>query len=153
MSLQQDIRTHMVKAMKEKDALRLSVLRGLMTAFTNELTATKRTPQDELADDEVLAVIRRSLKQRKDAAEQYRGGGRKDLAEKEEQEAEVLLTYLPAQMDADAIRTVVEAKVQALGVAGPSDKGKLMGAVMGELKDKADGQMVRDVVNDVLAKL
>jgi uncharacterized protein YqeY len=143
----------MVKAMKEKDALRLSVVRGLMTAFTNELTATKRTPQDQLDDDEVLAVIRRSLKQRKDAAEQYRSGGRNDLAEKEELEAKVLAEYLPAQMDADAIRVVVEAKVKALGVSGPADKGKLMGAVMGELKDKADGQVVRDVVEDALAKL
>ena len=143
----------MVIAMKEKDALRLSVLRGLMTAFTNELTATKRTPQDALTDDEVLTVIRRSVKQRKDAAEQYRGGGRTDLAEQEESEAAVLMEYLPAQMGEDAIRAVVEAKVAALGVTGPADKGKLMGAVMGELKDKADGQMVRDIVDEVLAKL
>ena len=143
----------MVKAMKEKDALRLSVLRGLMTAFTNELTATKRTPQDALTDDEALAVIRRSVKQRKDAAEQYRGGGRNDLAEKEESEAAVLMEYLPAQMGEDAIRAVVEAKVAALGVTGPADKGKLMGAVMAELKDKADGQAVRNIVDEVLAKL
>ena len=143
----------MVAAMKEKDALRLSVLRGLMTAFTNELTATKRTPQDALSDDEALAVIRRSVKQRKDAAEQYRGGGRADLAEQEESEAAVLMEYLPAQMGEDAIRAVVEAKVAALGVAGPADKGKLMGAVMAELKDKADGQTVRAVVEEVLAAL
>ncbi len=139
--------------MKEKDALRLSVLRGLMTAFTNELTATKRTPQDALSDDEALAVIRRSVKQRKDAAEQYRGGGRADLAEQEESEAAVLMEYLPAQMGEDAIRAVVEAKVAALGVTGPADKGKLMGAVMAELKDKADGQTVRAVVEEVLAAL
>ncbi len=143
----------MVAAMKEKDALRLSVLRGLMTAFTNELTATKRTPQDALSDDEALAVIRRSVKQRKDAAEQYRGGGRADLAEQEESEAAVLMEYLPAQMGEDAIRAVVEAKVAALGVTGPADKGKLMGAVMAELKDKADGQTVRAVVEEVLAAL
>jgi len=146
MSLQGQIRTDMVAAMKAKESVRLSVLRGLITNCTNELTATKRTPQDVLLDDEVLAVIRRALKQRRDAAEQYRAGGREELAVREDDEAAILEVYLPTQMSEGEIAAVVTAKTQELGVTDRSGMGKLMGAVMGELKGKADGTLVKAVV-------
>jgi uncharacterized protein YqeY len=150
MSLQEDIRTQMVAAMKAKEAEKLSVLRGLMSLFTQELTTTKRTPQDTLSDDEVLALIKRSVKQRKDAAEQFRNGGRPELAEKEGSEATVLEAYLPAQVGEEEIERVVRAKVAALGVTDKSGMGKLMGAVMAELKGNADGTVVKNVVERIL---
>jgi len=149
--LQEQIRTELKDAMKAKEEPRLTVLRSLLSAFTQELTNTKRTPQDTLSDDEVLNVIRRSLKQRKDAAEQFRKGGREELAENEEKEAEILQTYLPAQMSIEDIEKVVATKKEALGVTDKSDMGKLMGAVMQELKGKADGGDVKTAVESALS--
>jgi uncharacterized protein YqeY len=151
MTMQETIRADMVAAMKAKEEIRLRVLRGLITSFTNELTATKRTPQDSLEDDEVIGLIRRALKQRKEAAAQYRDGGRSDLAENEEEEASVLEAYLPQMMSKEEIADVVAKKKEALGVTDKRDMGKLMGAVMGELKGKADGGDVKDVVAEALS--
>jgi len=147
MTMQEQIRADMVASMKAKEEVRLRVLRSLITAFTNELTATKRTPHDSLEDEEVLTVIRRALKQRREAAQQYRDGSREDLATNEEEEAAVLEVYLPQMMSKEEIEAVVAKKKEEMGVTNKSDMGKLMGAVMGELKGKADGGDVKDVVN------
>jgi uncharacterized protein YqeY len=149
--LQEDIKKEMVEAMKAKDEIRLRVLRGLVTLFTQELTATKRTPQDTLSDDEVLTLVRRALKQRNEAAEQFVNGGRDDLAENEKKEAEVLRKYLPAMLSDDEVEKVVDAKINEMGVFEKKDMGKLIGAVMGELKGKADGSVVRKIIENKLA--
>lgn len=151
MSLQQTIRTDMVAAMKAKEEMRLSVLRGLITLCTQELTATRRTPQDTLSDDEVLTLIRRSVKQRKDAAAQFTAGGRTDLAENEQAEAKILETYLPAMLSAEKINEVVHEKAQALGITDKTGMGKLIGAVMAELKGQADGSLVKAAVEQELS--
>lgn len=150
MTLQEQVRVDMVSAMKAKDETRLMVLRGLLTLFTNELTATKRTPQDKLSDDEVLGLIRRALKQRKEAAEQYRVGGRPELAEKEESEGRVLEAYLPQMMREDEIAAIIDAKIAALEVNDKSGMGKLIGAVMSECKGRADGAVVKELVGKKL---
>src|SRR3989339_134292 len=146
MTLQQTVRKDMVEAMKAKEEVRLRVLRSLLTLFTLELTATKRTPQDALTDEEVLGLIRRSVKQRVEAAQQFRAGKREDLAENEEAEARVLEAYLPAMMSKEAIEKVVSAKMQEMKIVDKSSMGRLMGAVMLELKGKADGKDVKEVV-------
>ena len=146
--LQDKIRSDLKDAMKAKDTVRMTVLRSLITACVNELTATKRTPQDTLTDEEVLAVMRRALKQRREAAEQFSTGNRPELADNEEKEAEVIETYLPQMMSREEIATVVAAKKEALGVTDKSGMGKLIGAVMGELKGKADGGDVKAVVEE-----
>jgi len=150
MTLQDKIRADMVIAMKAKDETRLSVLRGLLTMFMQELTSTKRTPQDTLTDEEVLAVIRRAQKQRKDAAEQFRAGGRPELAQAEEAEELILAEYLPSLMSAEDIEALVRAKATALGVSDKSSMGKLIGAVMAECKGRADGGVVKAMVEKTL---
>ncbi len=150
--LHQEIKSQIITAMKAKDALRLSVLRGVLAAFTNELVATKRTPQQELADDEAVAVIRRLAKQRTESIEQFRKGGREELAEKETAERTILETFLPAQMSNEEIEKVVREKKEAFGSADASQAGKLVGAVMQELKGHADGNTVKEVVTRVLAE-
>jgi len=150
MSLQETIRTDMVSAMKAREELKLSVLRGLLTLFTNELTATKRTPQDKLTDDEVLTLIRRALKQRKEAGDQFRAGGRPELAEKEDAEGAILSAYLPQMMSREEVEAVVKAKIEALGAVDKSGLGKLIGSVMGELKGRADGAMVKEIVESLI---
>ena len=95
MSLHQTIKDGIKDAMKAKDAVRLSVMRGLTSAFTNELVNLKRTPQDALSDDEALAVVKRAIKQRKDSIEQYIKGNRPELAEPAATQANAWLLTFP----------------------------------------------------------
>lgn len=145
MSLQTDIRAQMVEAMKAKDTLRLSVIRGLISSFTNELVAKKKLPTDELPDEDALSVISRAVKQRKDSIEQFEKGGRADLADAEKAELAILQTYLPQQMSRDEIFVYVKDKASQ-----GFDKEKVnqfMGMVMKELKGKADGTVVKEAVD------
>ena len=149
MALHEDIKGELKEAMKAKEATRLSVVRGMLTAFTNELVATNRTPQDILKDDEVLDVIKRLAKQRKESIVQYEAAGRQELAEPEKEELAILEAYLPSLMSQDEIRPVAEAKKAELGVEDKSKLGVLNGAVMKELGGKADGGDVKSVVESL----
>ncbi len=151
MSLHEQIKGQIKEAMMAKDAVRLTTLRGLVSAFTNELVATQRKPQDFLNDEEVLAVIRRNVKQRKDSIEQFTSGGRPDLAESEQAELLVLEKFLPQMMSREDIKAVVEAKKAELGIDDKSKQGLLMKAVMTELKGKADGSDVKSVVEGLFS--
>ena len=157
MSLHQTIKDQIKEAMREKDAVRLGVVRGLVTGFMNELVATRRTPQEELTDEEALNVIRRAVKQRKDSIEQFTKGGRPELAESEQVELVVLEKYLPAQMSREEVMKIAQAKMAELGIdpkadagASKSKTGMFMGALMKELKGKADGDVVKSVVDELL---
>ena len=150
MSLHQQIKEQIKEAMKARDTVRLGVVRGLIAAFTNELVSLKRTPQDELSDEEVLNVIRRGVKQRKDSTEQFEKGGRRDLAESEKAELAILETYLPAQMSKGEVMAVAKAKMAELGVSDKNSAGKLIGTLMKDLKGRADGNLVKEIVNDLL---
>lgn len=151
MSLQNDLKAQLKEAMMAKDTVKLTVIRGLMSAMTNELVATNRTPQSELADDEVLALIRRGVKQRKDSIEQFNAGGRPELAESEQAELAILETWLPQMMSKDEIRPLAEAKKAELGIDDKSKLGMLTGALMKDLKGKADGSDVKEVVESLFA--
>ncbi len=147
--IHQDIQTQIPAAMKARDEVRLLTLRGLVSAFTNELVALKRKPTETLSDDEALAVIRRQVKQRKDSIEQFTAGNRLDLAAKEEAELKILEAFLPAMMGKDEIRKIAEAKKAELGVTDKSKMGIFMGAVMKDLKGKADGADVKEVIESL----
>jgi uncharacterized protein YqeY len=147
--IQDNIKASIKEAMKAKESLKLEVLRSIQAAFTNELVATKRTPHDEISDEEALAVITRLAKQRKDSIEQYTQGGRADLAESEQAELEILQEYLPDMMDEDEIMKIVQAKKTELGVEDKSKMGMLIGALMKELKGKADGGDVKRIVESL----
>ena len=144
--LHQQIKDEIKKAMMAKEALRLETMRGLSAAFTNELVATKRTPQEMLTDEEALKVIKRAANQRKDSIEQFEKGGRPELAEKEKAELAIIETFLPQMMSKDEIRKIAEAKKAELGATDKSKMGMFMGALMKELKGKADGTDVKEVV-------
>ncbi|PIR44892.1 MAG: glutamyl-tRNA amidotransferase [Candidatus Vogelbacteria bacterium CG10_big_fil_rev_8_21_14_0_10_51_16] len=149
--IQDDIRNEIKQAMLAKEETRLSVLRGLLAAFVNELVATKRKPDELLSDEEALGVIRRQVKQRKDSIEQYTKGKRPDLAEAEQAELELLEAYLPKIMSRDEIRPIAEAKLAEMGALDKSKSGILVGAIMKELKGKADGGDVKAVAEELLA--
>lgn len=150
-TIQERIKSDMKEAMKAKDAMRLSVLRGLISAFTNEAITIGKTPQDPLTDAEAVTVIKRAAKQRKDSIEQFDSGGRTDLSDNERAELKVIDEYLPEMMSEEAVREFVKQKAIEMGVKEKSGFGQFMGAVMKELKDKADGQIVKKVVEEVLS--
>ncbi len=149
--MHQQIKDHIKEAMLAKDSVRLNTLRGILAAFTNETMAKKRKPDEMLSDDEALEVIRRAVKQRKDSISQFRAGGREDLAVDEEAELAILQTYLPTMMSRDEIKVVAEQKKSEMGVTDKSKMGMFMGAVMKELKGRADGDDVKAVVEELLA--
>jgi uncharacterized protein YqeY len=150
MSLHNALKEQIKDAMKAHDAVRLGVLRGLVSSCTNELVSLKRTPQDELSDEEVLNVIRRAVKQRKDSIDQFTKGGRADLADTEKTELAVLETYLPQMMSEDEVMIFAKSKMQETGVVEKSKAGMFMGTLMKELKGKADGDVVKTVVDKLL---
>lgn len=149
MTIHEQIKEGIKTAMKAKDETRLMVMRGVSTAFTNELVATKRMPTEMLNDEEAVAVITRLSKQRKEAIAQYTAGGRPELAENEEKELAILQEFLPTMMSVDEIKKFVEAKKAELGISDPSKKGMLVGALMKHLKGKADGGDVKNVVDSL----
>jgi uncharacterized protein YqeY len=152
MTLHESIRGELKVAMKAKEAVRLRVVRQLLTAFMNEMVATGRTPQDMLTDDETLAVIKRAAKQRKESITQFEAAGRDELAVPEKEELTVLEEYLPQMMSMEEITPVVEAKKAELGIDDKSKMGLLVGAVMKELAGKADGGDVKMAVEAIFTE-
>lgn len=134
----------------------------LMTAIKNREVA-KRTQlsktiteiaelekQSQVTDDEVLEVIAGEVKKRKEAIEQFKTGGREDLAQKEKSEMDILAIYLPEQASEDEIRAEVQKTIAELNAQGPKDMGKVIGAVMAKLKGRTEGGMVSKIVKELL---
>lgn len=151
MTIHENIKEKIKEAMKNKDQIALNVYRGILSSFTNELVAKNRMPQELLTDEDALAVIMRTAKQRKDAIEQFEKGGRQDLADEDKAQLKILETFLPEMMSEDEVRIFVETKKSEIGIYDPSKKGMIMGKIMGELKGKADGGVVKKVVDEMFS--
>lgn len=142
-----DTLTEQIKeALKKSDNVRVSTLRLLSNSIHNEEIAKQR----ELTEEEETGIVRRQVKQREEAVEAYKKGGRPESAEKERQEAEILKGFLPAQMSGEELEKIVEQTVTEIGASGPVDFGKVMGAVVARVKGRADGKAVAEVVNQTL---
>lgn len=146
MSIKAKLAEDMKTAMKAKDAARLSTIRMVNSVIKNREIDQRR----ELSDDEVVAVISSSLKQRRDSIEQFKAGGRQDLVDKEEAELAILISYLPQQLTEDEIRDIVKSAIAETSATSAKDMGKLMKAVMPKTKGKADGALVNKVVKELL---
>jgi uncharacterized protein YqeY len=147
MSLKERITEDMKAAMRARDSERLGTIR-LLTAAMKQKEVDDRV---ELDDVMVIAIVDKMLKQRKDSIEAFEKAGRQDLADKEKAETGVLQAYLPARLSADEVATEVKAIVAELGAKGPSDMGKVMGAVKARLAGKADMGQVSAAVKAALA--
>ena len=147
--LHEQIKNGIKEAMMAKDQVRLETLRGMSAAFTNELVSKGRKPSEMLTDEEALAVIARLAKQRKDSIEQFKKGNREDLVKEESAQLAILETYLPKMMDRSEVEKIAKTKKEELGIADPSKKGMLMAALMKDLKGKADGMVVKEVVDSL----
>ena len=156
MTLKDQLNAALRDAMRAGDETRKTTLRLLITAIRNaEIPpegATTDVSRRELDDESVLNVVRREVKQRRDSIDAYTKANRQDLVAKETAELNVLSTYLPAQMSRDEITAVARAIIERVGASGPADKGKVMPAIMAELRDKAEGREINAVVTELLSQ-
>ncbi len=150
MSLADRLGQDYIKAYKAHDANRLGVLRLLKTAMTNRLVELKQ-PGGTLDDEEIMSLILRQAKQRKDSIEQYEAAGRKDLADKEAAELAILEEYLPRQLTAEELEMAVDEAIAKTGAADARAMGKVMGAIMGRYKGRVDGKTVSAMLKKKLA--
>ncbi len=149
MTLVDKVKKDLVAAMKAKDALRLGCLRMLKTALHN--CKVEKGVCSELDEAEAMAVVKSLVKQRREAAAEFRKGGANDRAQQEEKEITVLEAYLPAAVSEDAIREAVEAAVKETGAVTVKDMGKVMKAVMGRFAGQnIDGKQVSQLVRQRL---
>ncbi len=146
-----DIREKLKDAMRAKDQVALDTYRGILSGFTNELVAAGKLPQDEVTDEVALSVIKRTIKQRKDAIAQFEAGGRQDLADDDRAQLALLDMFQPAQMAESEIQAIAEKKKAELGIDDKNKMGILMGAVMKETGGNADGQVVKKVVESLFS--
>jgi len=151
MTIHETIKKSIPDALRAHDEVKLRTVRSLVAAMTNEVVAKKRKPDEYLNDDEALAVIKRAVNQRKDSIEQFEKASRNDLVEPEKAELAILESYLPSMMSRDEIMAVAKAKMAELGVSNKTDTGKFTGTIMKELKGKADGADVKEVVDSLLS--
>jgi len=149
--LKQKIISDMKEAMKAGDALKRDTLR-MLDAMIKNTEIEKLKKEEGLTDAEILEVLARAVKQRKDSVAQYTAGGRPELAEKENKEIEILMQYMPEQMSEDKVRGIIKEVISQTGASSKADIGKVMGVAMGKLKGQADGNVVKSIVESELSK-
>jgi uncharacterized protein YqeY len=149
MGLKEQISEEIKAAMKMPDKTRLETLRTLR-AVLMEREIEKRGSGTGVTPDDEMAVMMSAAKKRKESIEQFEKGGRPELAEQERKELAIIQEYLPKQLLAGDIETIVDQVMKDIGASGPGDFGKLMPAVMKHLKGKADGRVIQDIVKKKL---
>lgn len=148
--LKQKIQEDLKQAMLNKDETKLSTIRMLKSAL-QYFEISKGGAGYEATDDDVIEVLGREVKKRRESIELYEKGGRADLADKEKKELEILQNYLPEQMGEEEIRTLIKETIASTGASGMQDMGKVMGVLMPKVKGKADGSLVSSIVRNKLS--
>lgn len=146
MNLKETISKDFITAYKAKETEKISVLRMLQSAIKNAEIDSKK----ELDDAQVVEIITKQTKQRKDAIDQYQKGGRADLVEKEQKELDIISVYMPKQLTEEEVVSIVKKAIADTGAQNKSDMGKVMGAIMPQVKGKADGSLVSRIVSNEL---
>lgn len=164
MALKEKINQDLIVALKSREKERALVLRTLNAAIKNaeivkrskfaktEDNTEKLIAASALNDEEIIDAIASQIKQRRDSIVEYEKGARPDLVASEKAEIDILSRYMPEQMSEEEIRKVVASAIANTGAAGPKDMGKVMGALMKEVKGKADGTLVSKIVKELLSK-
>jgi len=147
--LEEKILSDYKEAMKARDAFKSSVLSFLRADVINVQVSKKKNALD---DSEVIAVIKKQIKQRQDSIEQFTKGERLEMAQKEKKELELLKTYLPPELSADEIKKIIEESVLSTAASGIKDMGKVMKEVNIKIAGQADGKLVSDLVKESLLK-
>jgi len=146
MSLSDRLNEDMKQAMKNQDKFRLSVIRMLRASIKSREIDLRKT----LSDDEVLDVLSREIKQRKDSLQEFEKAGRMDLVENLKAEIDIISDYMPKQLDEEELKQIVQQTIQEVGASTKADMGKVMGALMPKVKGRADGRLVNQLVQQAL---
>ena len=148
MGLKETLKSDLTEAIRSSDKVVSGTIRMVLTAITNEEVSGKEARV--LSDDEIITVLSREGKKRREAAEEFAKAGRTDRAAEEKAEGEVITKYLPAQLSEDDIKKLIAAAVISTGAAGPADMGKVMGVIKPKIAGKADGGLVSSLVKAAL---
>ena len=151
MSLNDQLTEDLKQAMKAKDAVRLRTIRSLRAALKEKEISERRDGEAHLSEEQVLAIVQKKAKQRRDAIAQYEPAGRDDLAAKEQEELEIIETYLPKQLSDEEIRRVVQEVVAATGASSMREMGTVMSATMEQLRGRADGRRISEIARELLS--
>lgn len=146
-TLKEKLQEDLKESMKSKDNFKRDVIRFLMSAL-------KQIEVDErkvLSDEDIIKIIQKSLKQREDAISAFKEASRDDLVEKESAEAAILKSYLPEQLDDEALKAIIQKHIQSLGVTSIKEMGKIMGVVLTECAGVADGKRINAIAKELLA--
>lgn len=148
MTLKEQIQSDLLESMKQKNDIKTGALRMLKASILKFEVSGKE--KIESSDEDILVLISKEIKQRKDSAEQFKAGNRIEMAEKEEKEIEILQEYLPKQASDDEIKLIVSKIIKDSGEIDKPNIGKIMGLAMSQLKGKADGNRVKNIVSMLL---
>ena len=148
MDLKQKLREDLIGAMKSKNSLKVDTLRLLTSEIKNKEIDLRK----DLGDEDILSLVTTQVKKRKEAAALYAEGGRNDLKEKEEKELAILQAYLPEPVEEEVLRNRIQQVITEVGAQGMKDMGKVMKVVIPEFKGRADGGLVKNLVNELLGK-
>lgn len=149
MNLEEKINEEMKKAMKASDKIRLQTLRSIRSAI---IEFNKSGATEPMTEEQEMDILMKQAKKRRDAIDLYKQGKRQDLVDKETAELEIISEFLPKQMAEEEIAEAVRKVIVNTGASSMKDMGKVMGIVMKQLKGKADGNMVKDIVKKELEK-
>lgn len=138
-------------SMKAKESDKTRVLRSLKAKILEKEISERKDGESNLSDDQIVEVLMKAAKQRKESIEQFKEGGRDDLVEKEEMELALIENYLPEMMSEDEIRNAVKGQIKKMNATSMADMGKVMGALMGQLKGKAEGALISRIVKEELS--
>lgn len=146
MSLKETLLGDLKKAMKEKD----NIAKSTVTMVRAAILQVEKDNKTELGDEEIIDVVAKQVKQRKDSLAEFEKAGRDDLIEEAKAELEVLYRYLPKQLTKEELSVIVKEAIEKTGAETLKDMGKIMGEVMPKVKGKADGKMVNEIVKELL---
>ena len=147
MSLKEKLLSNMKEAMKSKDSVKLGTVRGVISAVKNQEIDLKK----ELSEEEILTIVSREVKKRKEASVLYEKGNRPELKDKEIQEMKILQTYLPKQVSEKDLRHRIQEVIAETGAEGMKDFGKIMKTLVPEFKGKADNGLIKELANEYLS--
>lgn len=151
MSLKEQIAEDIKTAMKAKDKIRLQTVRGIKKAILEKEVELRPQGKDSLTPEQEIELLSQQAKQRRDSIEQFKNGGREDLAETESKELSIIETYLPAQLSEQEVEAIVDQIIASSGATSLKELGKVMGPAMKQLKGKADGKKIQELVKSKLA--
>ena len=149
MGLKETLKSDLTEAIRSSNKVVSGTIRMVLTAITNEEVSGKEARV--LTEDEIITVLSREAKKRREAADEFAKANRPDKSAEEKAEGEVIAKYLPAQLTEEDVKKLIAVAIASTGAAGPGDMGKVMGAIKGQIAGKADGSLVSSLVKAALA--